>query len=192
VGHIMDDSFYKLGGIYSITHTLSGRVYVGSALLFFKRWSEHRIKLNKNTHSNKRLQNFWNKYGEEAFEFKIVEIIKNPTKELLEQREQYWIDYYNSANRKIGFNIRKIAQNNMGLKHSEETKQKMRVAHLGISQTDEHKKNNVKARRESKIWRKALILGGLKHRGKKWTPEQREHQSNAQKLRWKKQRTKGK
>jgi hypothetical protein len=120
----MDDSFYKLGGIYSIVHTKSKRIYIGSASLFFKRWSEHRMNLRRNKHPNKRLQNAWNKYGEEAFVFEIIEIIKNPTKELLEAREQYWIDFYKSADRKIGFNIRKIAQSNLGIKLAKSKKVK--------------------------------------------------------------------
>jgi group I intron endonuclease len=123
----MGDSFYKLGGIYSISHVKSGRSYIGSAVLFFKRWSEHRMNLRRNKHPNKRLQNFWNKYGEDAFTFEIIEAIENPTKELLETREQYWIDCYKSADREIGFNIRGIAKSNLGLRldKSKVTKQEI-------------------------------------------------------------------
>jgi group I intron endonuclease len=172
----MTDSFYKLGGIYSIVHIESGRPYVGSAVLFFKRWSEHRMNLRRNKHPNQRLQNFWNKYGEDAFEFKIIEVIENPTKELLESREQYWIDFYNSADREIGFNIRKISSSNLGFKHTEETKQKMRLAHLGKKQSPEHIKNAAESHRGKK-----RTAEQAKRCARTWTPEQRKQRSEQQK-----------
>lgn len=172
----MGDSFYKLGGIYSIIHIESGRPYIGSALLFFKRWSEHRMNLRRNRHPNQRLQNFWNKYGERAFEFKILEIIENSTKESLEQREQYWIDYYDSSNRNIGFNIRKQASSNLGFKHSDETKQKMRLAHLGKKQSPEHIKNAADSHRGKKRTEEQA-----KRCARTWTDEQRQQRSEQQK-----------
>jgi group I intron endonuclease len=152
----MNDSFYKLGGIYKITHIASSRMYIGSAINFVKRWSDHRTKLRKNIHDNKRLQNFWNKYGEDSFKFDIVEVIENPVKETLEVREQYWINYYNSADRNVGFNLRKIAQSNLGFKMSKETKLKMRLAKLGKKQSLEH-----------------IVNAAASHRGKSRTFEQR-------------------
>jgi group I intron endonuclease len=177
-------SFYKLGGIYSIVHIESGKLYIGSALLFYKRWSEHKINLLRNRHPNKRLQNSWNKYGEDAFKFEVIEIIDNPTKEILEQREQYWIDYHNSANRKIGFNIRKIAISNLGFKHSEETKQKMRLAHLGKKQSLEHIRNAAESHKGKKRTKKQIeniSKGAIKG----WTKAARKRHSIIQKLRWK-------
>lgn len=126
-----------------------------------------------------RLQNAWNKYGEDAFKFEIVEIIENPTRELLEQKEQYWINYYNSANRKIGFNIRKVATSNLGFKHSEETKQKMRLAHLGKKQSPEHIKNASESHRG-----KIRTPEQRAKCGRKWTEEQRKKCSEIQKKRW--------
>ena len=113
----------KISGIYSIVHIESGRPYVGSALDIYKRWSEHKSELTYNYHDNQRLQNFWNKYGEEAFEFKILELVSDPV--FLLSREQYWMDKLESHNRDKGFNIRKVAESNFGLKHTEETKAKM-------------------------------------------------------------------
>lgn len=175
----MGDSFYKLGGVYSIIHIGSGRLYIGSALFFYKRWSEHRIKLSKNIHPNKRLQNFWNKYGKENFKFEIIEVIKSPTKELLEQREQYWIDYYKSSDRNLGFNIRKISSSNLGFKHSDETKQKMRLAHLGKKQSSEHIKNAAASHRGKKRTEEQA-----KRCAHGWTDEQKRRQSEILKQYW--------
>ena len=177
------DSFYKLGGIYSIVHIESNRMYIGSTVLFYKRWGHHRMELRQGVHLNKRLQNFWNKYGEEAFKFDIVETIESPIKENLEQREQYWIDYYQSSNRNIGFNLRKIAQNNLGFKMSDETKQKMRLAHLGKKQSPEHIANVAASHRGLK--RTAEQAKRCAHG---WTEEQKQRQCEILKEYWKNKR----
>jgi group I intron endonuclease len=119
----------KISGIYSIVHIESGRPYVGSALDIYKRWSEHRSELTYNYHDNQRLQHFWNKYGEAAFDFKILELVVDPS--LLLSREQFWMDKLESHNRDKGFNIRKVAESNFGLKHTEETKEKISQSNLG-------------------------------------------------------------
>lgn len=62
-------------GVYKITNTISGDFYIGSARIsFHKRWSKHKWQLRTNKHPNKHMQNSWNKYGETAFNFSILEI----------------------------------------------------------------------------------------------------------------------
>lgn len=119
----------KISGIYAIVHIESNRYYVGSAVDIYKRWSEHKSELLKNYHDNQRLQNFWNKYGKDAFEFKILEVVAKLADLLI--REQYWIDYYQSNNRNLGFNIRKKAESNFGLEHKPETIEKIRTSNIG-------------------------------------------------------------
>ncbi|MGH7974730.1 MAG: GIY-YIG nuclease family protein [bacterium] len=70
----------KISAVYSITHKESGRIYVGSAIDIYHRWARHKHDLIYNKHDNKRLQNFWNKYGEDAFEFKILELVLESNK----------------------------------------------------------------------------------------------------------------
>lgn len=61
-------------GVYKITNTVDGKVYIGSTAVGMKaRWSNHLSSLRKGTHYNRRLQNAWSKYGENAFTFEIVE-----------------------------------------------------------------------------------------------------------------------
>jgi group I intron endonuclease len=91
-------------GVYAIIHKRSGRVYIGSSgVSIVTRWHQHRSALRRNKHSNERLQNYWNKYGEKSFEFKVIEVVLSH--ELLQDREQFWIDHCDSANRNVGFNI---------------------------------------------------------------------------------------
>ena len=119
----------KISGIYSITHINNGKMYVGSAINIEKRWSEHRSELNHNKHDNPRLQNSWNKYGEHQFNFRLLEEVKESSKLL--EREQYWIDSLHSSDRNKGFNIRKIAESNFGLKHTPETIEKISQGNIG-------------------------------------------------------------
>lgn len=60
-------------GIYNIVNKTNGKKYIGSSRNIQSRWSKHKSLLRHNKHENIKLQNAWNKYGEEMFEFIIVE-----------------------------------------------------------------------------------------------------------------------
>lgn len=109
-------------GIYKIEHVASGRIYVGSAVSLHARWNEHRAKLRRNKHENRRLQNAWNKYGADAFAFSVIEFVINRTD--LMPREQHWIDAIQSAKRP-NFNLRPDARTMLGFSHSAESRAKM-------------------------------------------------------------------
>ena len=64
-------SALSIPGIYTITNTTTGRVYIGQTTNFRTRWMNHRRELRNGTHRNIYLQNAWVKYGEAAFEFAI-------------------------------------------------------------------------------------------------------------------------
>lgn len=61
------------------------------------------------------------KHGKENFKRKILEYCEN--EELLNEREQYWIKFYNSTNREIGYNITDGGEGTLGYKPSEKTLQ---------------------------------------------------------------------
>jgi group I intron endonuclease len=68
---------------------------------FRNRKSRHLKDLKKGIHHSKKLQRSWLKYGEENFIFLILE---QDIEINLINREQYWIDFYDSY--KNGFNSR--------------------------------------------------------------------------------------
>ena len=104
-------------GIYKITNKINGKVYVGSAVNFNNRWKEHLRELRKEKHHSSALQNAWNKYGEDNFEFSIIEECERTRKVLL-GREQYWMDTLDSVAK--GYNIAKTAGSQLGMKMSPE------------------------------------------------------------------------
>lgn len=130
-------------GIYFIINLLNGMFYVGSAVNFNKRWKEHRNLFENNKHSNSKLQNVYNKYGEDVFQFTIVEIVEDELNLL--KIEQLWIDASDCCNREIGYNINPTAGSNLGRKWSDETKLKLSIAGKNRKLTEEHKINISKA-----------------------------------------------
>ena len=60
-------------GIYKITNVKNGKFYIGSAKDIDRRWWEHKNDLKKNKHKNPKLQHAWDFYGENSFEFIILE-----------------------------------------------------------------------------------------------------------------------
>lgn len=105
-------------GIYKITETVKGRVYVGSGVDIENRWSHHRATLNNNEHHNSYLQRAWLKYGPEGFTFEIIETCAT---EELTNREQFWMDHYKVCDPKLGFNLQPQARSALGFKHTPET-----------------------------------------------------------------------
>lgn len=118
-------------GIYKITNIVTNDCYIGSALNLRKRKSKHFSDLKLNRHFATYLQNSYNKYGKDDFQF---EILAKCPKEYLIKLEQWFLDSLKPA-----FNTRKLAENSLGVKHSEETKQKMSKIHKGKKVSDDTK-----------------------------------------------------
>ena len=111
-------------GIYYIENLINNKKYIGQSNNIKDRWRRHISELNKNKHHNDYLQKSWNKYGENNFMFEIIEYCSI---ENLDDREQYWIDFYNTMDRDFGYNLKTGGQNG-GSIMSDETKEKMSIS----------------------------------------------------------------
>lgn len=60
-------------GIYEILHAPSGRAYIGSSDNVSRRLRAHRALLRRGDHDNVHLQRAWDRDGEAAFQFRLVE-----------------------------------------------------------------------------------------------------------------------
>ena len=89
-------------GIYKITNTINNKVYIGQSKDFSKRFREHKATLKTNTHFNIHLQRAYNKYGINSFTYETLE---ECSEDIINERESYWIESYNSMDRFHGYNI---------------------------------------------------------------------------------------
>lgn len=89
-------------GVYQILCVPTGKIYIGSTVNLRARWEHHHRTLRLCKHHNSHLQNAWTKYGEDYFEFSVLEF--TDTDSLL-QVEQKWIEQTKCADRDFGFNI---------------------------------------------------------------------------------------
>jgi group I intron endonuclease len=114
-------------GIYKITSTASGKIYVGCASNVKTRINGHLYDLRREKHNNNYLQRAWLKYGEENF---VFEIIEKCSVNDLHAREHYWVNELNCLDKSIGYNIKPTDPNGCSIQ-SEETKEKLRIANKG-------------------------------------------------------------
>ena len=104
--------------IYKITNNINGKSYIG---LKSKAVEESENYYGSGTLINKAID----KYGKENFTKEILERNIN-SHEILNDREIYWIEYFNTFNE--GYNLTKGGQGNLGRAVSEQTKSKLREA----------------------------------------------------------------
>ncbi len=159
-----------LTGVYMIRCKTTLKIYVGSTgVSFFYRKTSHYGSLKKGKHYNKYLQYAWDKHGgEKGFEFLIVEVC--PT-DLCYKREQYWLDYYRSYEGEFGYNSNRNAIGMRGMKHSEETKAKMRKSSRRLKHTEETKKKISESKKGTVNSPEAIEKMRRSHTGKKTSEE---------------------
>ena len=84
-----------ISGIYIITNDINNKVYVGQATDCYRRWIGHLWDAkNLDTRQGSGVDYAIAKYGEEHFKISLLEQVDDVA--LLDEREIYWIDKYNS------------------------------------------------------------------------------------------------
>lgn len=145
----------RIIGIYKILNKANGMFYIGSSNNIIYRWRGHKSELRGNYHANAHLQNAWNKYGEEAFEFIIIEQVNDLNKIL--ETEDIWLNKTSCYDKNIGYNISgKAGRPN----HSRETIEKIRNSKIGYKLSKQHKEKISKS-----------LIGNKRTLGRKLTEE---------------------
>lgn len=96
----------RRSGVYQIRCLPNGKIYIGSTVDLRARWASHRWRLRRGNHCNPYLQQAWRKYGEDNFEFTVLEFVAAAK---LLAAEQAWLDRTGCADRAVGFNVYNIA-----------------------------------------------------------------------------------
>lgn len=106
-----------------IRNRLDGRVYVGQASNLMLRQLQHVRALRRGDHRNTRMQRAYERDGEAAFGFFVLERCEQ---EKLTEREQFWIDAHSYV-----YNICPAGGSSLGVKRSAETRAKQSALKLG-------------------------------------------------------------
>jgi len=151
----------KKTGIYKILSP-NERIYIGQSIDIEKRWYIHKgLYSNDDT----KLIRSFKKYGVNNHKFEIIE---ECSKEFLNIKEKYWVNFYNSI--KEGLNIE---EGGNGKSMSDKTKQKISKAktnHECYKNSDRNRKISEKLIGREKTWKK-----GEEKQGKKQTKEFKSH-----------------
>lgn len=112
-------------GIYKITNLINGHSYIGQSKDIYNRFNSHHIcdyQNKNNVQYNSQLYQAFRKYGIENFKVEILEQCKFSE---LDEREIYWIDFYNTF--KNGYNMTRGGQFWSPKIFSAETEEKRRA-----------------------------------------------------------------
>lgn len=115
-------------GIYRIINKVNDKMYIGSSYNLEKRLASHISMLINNKHHSIHLQNAYNKYGDDNFDFEVLEECE---REFLLDREQYYLNLYLEADKYVtgesmtfiekGYNICSMSIKGFTGKHSRES-----------------------------------------------------------------------
>lgn len=112
-------------GIYIIRNIINNKVYIGKSKNVNQRKNAHFSALKLNKHNNQHLQNSYNKYGKDNFEFNILEYCEES---LLPTKEMYYIELYKS-----NYNIIQSIDNRQNFPQEMKDKMKQSKINKGLT-----------------------------------------------------------
>jgi group I intron endonuclease len=137
----MQPNEMNFAGIYMLRNVENGKIYIGQSKNIARRIKEHR-----RTHASTHLSHAICYHGWDTFEVVILERLDGEDIDLIDEREQYWLDEYKSYDATIGYNYAAwVGGPYPQKKTTDETRAKMRAAKLGKPLAPEHKAHVVAA-----------------------------------------------
>ena len=91
------ETFTPSAGVYQIKNTQNNKVFIGSTPNL-KTLTGQRLQLKAGVYRNKGLQEEWQQFGETAFSFEVLEVLKRKEDEVLDVKdalkklEKKWLD----------------------------------------------------------------------------------------------------
>lgn len=181
-----DPQWAGLSGVYKITCVENGKQYFGATTDFRRRYREHAYSLSRGSHRNPYLQQDFDAYGQDAFEFSVLVVTDDPA-----DRDRLEADYIAEArsndacyNIFDGGRFGKVSDPTFGEKAS--------VRNKGSIVPDERRakiSSGTKKQWENEEYRALMVASAKRqwqnpvyretmlrtNRGKKLSPEQRQH-----------------
>jgi group I intron endonuclease len=154
----------KASGIYKITNSADGKIYIGASHDIRKRLRAHLETLRKSEHPSGNLQSAYDASGEHAFTFEVLEFC-HPNKTF--EREQAWLNLTRCFDSLIGYNVCEIAGPPPKIVYTAEMRETMSRRRKGVAKSAEHRQ---------KI--------GVAHKGRTKSPEAIAKQRAALKAYW--------
>ena len=134
--------------IYKITNLVNNKVYIGQTRQdIHKRFIQHCSCSNKNFYKSK-LHEAIRKYGKNNFTIECIDTASNLDE--LNEKEVYWINYYNSLDINFGYNITSGGGGTPNYHHSDETKKVISEKGKGLKRSEEVRKHMSEAQKKVK------------------------------------------
>jgi group I intron endonuclease len=150
-----------MGYIYKTTNIINGKVYIGQTKKTIEKSSSY-------IGSGKLLLKAIKEYGKDSFVKEIIEEIDSHNHNVLDERETYWIVYYDSANPSSGYNITKGGSgwSSYGIKRSDETRKKQSEKRKGKEPWNKGKTNVYSKDQIQRMLDNRKIKNGFKQKPK--------------------------
>ncbi len=139
-----------VSGVYKIFNTVTRKCYVGSAKDIHFRWRKHREMLKRGKHHSLKLQRSWNKHGEQAWQWVVVEECPEDALLIREQAHIDLLDVYRN-----GYNMSAVAGR---VSMSEDGKRRVAEANRKRIFTPEMRATHSRAHKGQPAWNR-----GIKH-----------------------------
>jgi group I intron endonuclease len=157
--------------IYRITNMLTEDFYIGSTQSFERRTWQHRYDLRRNCHKNPHMQASWNKYGEDAFVFEVLEDVEDGDA-MLEVENRYLHECVGLPN---CFNVNRDAvASRLGQTMSEKSRAQLSKNRKGKAAGSDHYRYGQTVSEEIRVKISAAMAGRLSPmKGKKMSEQGR-------------------
>jgi group I intron endonuclease len=168
-------NIYEMIGIYKITNTITGKIYIGSSINIERRFQRHKNDLLKNKHNNAHLQREYNNYTLDCFTFEVIEITCKSDLKVIEQNYLNKIFETDNYNKKY-YNVSKNSSGGDNLTQNPNREKIIEKIKIG---TIERFKNETEI--EKKIRIESKQGQNNPNYGNKWSVEKRKRMSNHRK-----------